>query len=245
MTETNIFITLNIMCCACFVQTLQDIAKVWMETAGSVMCDINVCRKHGAKCVMDTLYARDPNYVEQTGPGKRAHRGSALYSTMISNDWGIDSSNMRDDDMKLVVRMFRGLFAGEVPNAPELFHTSRAVFTLGETTSCLGLSTMTENALDFFKGKWWQWRRVDNIRSLLDSRPAVIAGLDRLTNTKDYGPYGQPETRSVQEAAGGMKMPIDDRAGSADTLPDDCEYEGPSLGAYRYMHIERSRFVVR
>ena len=216
-----------------------------MDTAGSVICDIGVCRKHGAKRVLDSLYCRDPNYVEKTAPAKRAQKGSVLYSSIISTDWGIDSSNMRDDDMKLVVRMFRGLFAGEVPNAPELFHTSSAVFTLGETTSCLGPSSMTENALEFFKGKWWQWSRVDDIRSLLDSRPAVIAGMDRLTNTKDYGPYGQPKTRSVQEAAGGMKMPIDDRAGSADTHPDDSEYEGPSLGAYSHMHIIRCRFLVR
>ena len=142
----------NIMRCACFVHTLQDIARVWMDTAGSVMCDNNVCCKHGAKCVQDSLYCRDPNYVQKTGPGNQAHKGSSLYSNLISNDWGVDSSNMRDDDMKLVVRMFRGVFAGEMPNAPELFHTSSAVFTLGETTSCLGLSTMTENALNFFKG---------------------------------------------------------------------------------------------
>lgn len=42
-----------------------------------------------------------------------------------------------------------------------------------------------------------------------------------------------------------VKVPIDDHVGSVDTHPDDCEYEGPFLGAYRYMHIERSRFVVR
>jgi len=125
-----------------------------------------------------------------------------------------------------------------------LFHTSSAVFTLGETTSCLGLSTMTENALIFFKGEWWQWLKVDDIRSLLDAHPAVFAGLDRLANTKDYSPYGQPETRPVQETTGGKKMPMDDRAGSADTHPDDSEYEGPSLGAYSYMQIIRSRFLV-
>ena len=41
--------------------------------------------------------------------------------------------------------------------------------------------------------------------------------------------YGRAETR--QEGTGAKSMRMDDRAGSADTLPDNCEYDGPSLGA--------------
>jgi len=88
---------------------------------------------------------------------------------------------------------------------------------------------MSDNAINFFKGGWLHWRKDDDIRSLLDEDPAVYAGLDRLANNKDYSPYGRPETR--QESTGGETMRMDDRAGSADTLPDNCEYDGPSLGA--------------
>jgi len=90
---------------------------------------------------------------------------------------------------------------------------------------------MSDNAINFFKGGWLHWRKDDDIRSLLDADQAVYAGLDRLANNKDYSPYGRSETR--QEATGGKTMRMDDRdrAGSADTLPDNCEYDGPSLGA--------------
>ena len=234
----------NMLCCACLLQMLQDAATVWMDTAGSVMCNIGVCRKHGAKNVLNTLYCKDPTYVEGSAPGKRAHKGSALYSSILSTDWGINSSNMRDDDAKLVVKMFRGLFASEVPNTPVLFQNSRAVFTASETNSCLGLSSMTENAHNFYKGGWWQWRRVNDIRSLLDDVPAVCAGQDRLANNEDYGPYGQPETRPVEEAAG-AKLATNERAGSADTHSNESELEGPSLGAYSFMHVHRHSVCVR
>jgi len=221
----------NNMRCACFVQTMQDIAQVWMDTAGKVTCDNKICRKHGAKEAKESLYCRDPEYVQKTGTGNEAHKGSSLYSNLISMDWGVDASNMRDDDMKLVGRMFQGLFRGDMANAPNLFHTKKAIFTSAETTNILGLSTMSENALKIFKGGWLHWRKDDDIRSLLDEDPAVYAGLDRLANNKDYSPYGRSETR--QEATGGKTMRMDDRdrAGSADTLPDNCEYDGPSLGA--------------
>jgi len=61
----------NNMRCACFVQTMQDIAQVWMDTAGKVTCDNKICRKHGAKDAKDSLYCRDPDYVHKTGTGTR------------------------------------------------------------------------------------------------------------------------------------------------------------------------------
>ena len=69
------------------------------------------------------------------------------------------------------------------------------------------------------------------IRSLLDAGPAAYAGLDRLANNQDYCPYGRLKTR--QEATGGKTMRTEDgtREGSADTQPDNCENDGPSLGA--------------
>ena len=211
------------------MQTLQDIAKVWMNTAGLVFCNTHVCRKHGAKTAIKSLYCFDTDYVAPYPTGSGKH--NICYTKQVGLDWGTDASHMRDDDMKLVSRMFQGLFQGEMANAPNLFHTKKTVFTSAETTNILGLSTMSENALNFFKGGWLHWRKDDDIRSLLDEHPAVYAGLDRLANNKDYSPYGRPETRPLQENAIGEKMRIDARADSEDTQPDNSEYDGPSLGA--------------
>ena len=214
---------------------MQDIANVWMTTAGLVWCDIPLCRKHGAKTATQSLYCRDPDYVPLPGTG--AGRRPILYSTGVSNDWGADATYVRDDDMKLVVKMFQGLFRGEIVNAPNLFHAKQAIFTSAETIECLGLSTMSDNAKNFFKGDWWQWRQADDIRSLLGAVPAMYKGLDRLANNKDYSPYGKPETR--QEAAGDKAMRPDDgvHEGSADTQPDNLANDGPSLGEYSNMRV--------
>ena len=199
-----------------------------MTTAGLVWCDIPLCRKHGAKTATQSLYCRDPQYVPiaGTGPGRRP----ILYSTALADDWGCDATHVREDDMKLVVKMIQGLFRGEIVNAPDLFHAKQAIFTSAETIQCLGLSTMSTNAISFFKGDWWQWRQHDDIRSLMGAVPAMYKGLDRFTDNKDYSPYGRPETR--QEAAGDTAMPPADavREGSADTQPDNMANDGPSLG---------------
>jgi len=201
---------------------------VWMSTAALVWCDIPLCRKHGAKTATQSLYCRDPDYVPLpgTGPGRR----SILYTRVVSGDWGTDATYVRDDDMKLVVKMVHGLFRGEIVIAPNLFHANQATFTSGETIECLGFSTMTDNAKNFFKGGWWQWRQKDDIRSLMSAVPAMYKGLDRCTDNEDYSPYGRPETR--QEAAGDTAMTPADavREGSADTQPDNMANVGPSLG---------------
>ena len=134
--------------CALFVQSMQDIANVWMTTAGLVWCDIPLCRKHGAKTATQSLYCRDPDYVPLPGTG--AGRRPILYSTGVSNDWGADATYVRDDDMKLVVKMVHGLFRGEIVNTPNLFHANQETFTSAETIECLGFSTMTENAKKTF-----------------------------------------------------------------------------------------------
>ena len=211
-----------------------------MDTAGSVVCNVLVCRKHGAKRALDSMYCRDPKYtVPPSAPTKRAKPNTDLYSELVSSDWGIAASNVRENDMKLLSKMFRGLFADDMPGMTQLFHSGRAVFTIDEINACFGLSTMTENALDFFKGKWWQWRKDDDVRSLLDNHPPVVHGQDRLSNTEDYGPYGQPESNQGQESAGEEHLAVDERAGSSDTLPDDVECDpeskGPALGAYGFM----------
>ena len=217
--------------CASLVQSMQEIAQVWMNTAGKVWCEVPLCRKHGAKTATDTLYCRDPNYVPP--PGTR----SILFPDVISNDWGNDATYMRDDDLKVLVKMVYGLFRGEIAIAPALFQANQAPFTSAETCECLGFSTMTTNATNFFKGDWWQWRKRDNIRSLLGSGPAAYAGLDRLTNNAEYSPYGKPETR--QEAAGNKAMRPGDavREGSADTQPDNWANDGPSLGECSNMRV--------
>ena len=85
---------------------------------------------------------------------------------------------MRDNDFKLLVLMLHGLFRGEIAIAPALFPANQAAFTSAELFECLGFSSMTPNAANFFKGDWWQWRKGDKIRSLLGSGPAAYAGED-------------------------------------------------------------------
>ena len=210
------------------MQSLQDIAQVWMNTAGLVFCNIPLCRKHGAKTATQSLYCIDPDYVPP--PGSGSGKNTILCSHLFSGDWGTDSSHQRDDDMRLGVRMTYALFRGEIVNAPNLFPANQASFTPADMSQCLGFSTMTDNAKNFFKGGWWQWRQKDDIRSLMGAVPAMYKGLDRCTDNEDYSPYGRPETR--QEAAGDTAMPPADavREGSADTQPDNMANVGPSLG---------------
>jgi len=210
------------------VQTLRDIAEVWMNTVGLVFCNTHVCRKHGAKTAEKSLYCIDPDYVAPPGSGSGKH--IIGYTMQVGLDWGTDASHMRDDDMRLGVRMMYAMLRGEIVNAPNLFHANQASFTLADLSQCFGFSTMTDNAKTFFKGAWWQWRQKDDIRSLMGAVPAMYKGLDRCTDNEDYSPYGRPETR--QEAAGDTAMPPADavREGSADTQPDNMANVGPSLG---------------
>jgi len=201
---------------------------VWMNTAGLVFCNVPLCRKHGAKTATKSLYCIDPDYVPP--PGSGSGKNSILCSHLFSADWGNDATHMRDDDMRLAVKMIYGLLRGEIVNAPNLFPANQASFTPADMSQCLGFSTMTDNAKNFFKGGWWQWRQKDDIRSLMGAVPAMYKGLDRCTDNEDYSPYGRPETR--QEAAGDTAMPPADavREGSADTQPDNMANDGPSLG---------------
>jgi len=144
---------------------------------------------------------------------------------------------MRDDDLKVLVKMVYGLFRGEIAIAPALFQANQAAFTSAEICECLGFSSMTPNAANFFKGAWWQWSKHDKIRSLLGSGPAAYAGEDRLTDIAEYSPYGTPEPR--EEAAGdkGMRPGDASREGSADTQPDNSANNGPSLGECSNMRV--------
>jgi len=209
------------------VQSLQDIAKVWMNTAGLVFCNIPLCRKHGAKTATQSLYCIDPDYVAP--PGSGSGKNTILVTHQISLDWGTDASHQRDDDMRLKVRMTYALFRGEIANAPNLFQPNQASFTQAELSQCFGFSTMTDNAKTFFKGAWWQWRQNDNVRSLIDDVPAVDTP-NRCTKNGEYSPYGRPETR--EEAAGDEAMTPShaSREGSAETQPDDMANLRPSLG---------------
>ena len=203
---------------------MQEIAQVWMNTAGKVWCEVPLCRKHGAKTATDTLYCRDPNFVPP--PGTR----SILFTDLISGDWGNDATYMRDNDFKLLVEMLYGMFRGEIATAPALFPGNQAGFTSAELCECLGFSSMTPNAANFFKGDWWQWRKGDNIRSLLGSGPAAYGGADRVTDNAEYSPYGKPEPREEASGDKGMRPGDASREGSADTQPDNSANTGPSLG---------------
>ena len=208
--------------CAALVQSMQEIAQVWMNTAGKVWCDMPLCSKHGAKNVTGTLYCRDPNYVQP--PGTRSN----LFPALMSMDWGNDATYMRESDFKLLVEMLYGMFRGEIAMAPALFTSKQTRFTSAEMVECMGFTSMTPNATNFFKGGWWQWKQGDNFRTLLGSGPAAYGGADRVSDNSEYSPYGKPEPR--EEASDGKGPRDASREGSADTQPDNSANNGPSLG---------------
>ena len=71
------------------------------------------------------------------------------------------------------------------------------------------------------------------MRILLSGDIVTLAGQDRLADNEDYGPYGQPETMPVEEAAL-ASLTRAERAGSTETVSDASEtglFECLSLGA--------------
>jgi len=214
------------------VQSLRDITEVWMNTVGLVFCNTHVCRKHGAKNASKSLFCIDPDYVAPypTGSGKHI----ICYTKQMGLDWGSDAAHLRDDDFKLQVKMFYAVLRGEIGNAPSLFQPNQDSFTQAESNQFFGFSTMTENAKIFFKGDWWQWRKSDDVRTLLDDVPAVDTP-NRCKKNREYSPYGRPEPR--EEASGDTAMTHASPSGSAETEPDDTADLGPSLGECHNMSV--------
>ena len=151
------------------------------------------------------------------------------FADVVSRDWGNGASHMRDTDGLKLKEVLRCLFQGQVPNTPFLFPAGGTGFSLAEINSCMGLSSMSDNAHWWYKGGWLQHRVQDGMSQLLAAEAAMLPGLDRLTNNEDYSPYGLPEKLQDETLAAGLHRT--DSCGSTDTVSDDGPLECPSLGA--------------
>ena len=209
-------------------QTIQDAAEAWLQTTATVFCSPALCRNYGAREIKNTLFYRDPKYVPGKVP-KHVSKTSTPFAEVVSKDWGNTASHQRDTDGLKLKLMLRSLFQGQVPNTPFLFPASARVFSTADVNNCLDISTMSENAHQWYDGGWLQHQVKDSMSQLLAAEAAMLPGLDRLTNNDDYGPYGHPETIQDETAAAGVHRT--ERGGSADTVSDDGPLDNPSLSA--------------
>ena len=210
-----------------FTQTIQEAADVWMRTAGKVLCRPALCRNFGCKTIKETLFYRDPNYQHKTDVPKHLSKNLTPFSEIVTTDWGKKASHKRDTDGEKIIVMLRELLQGQLANMPMLFSAGCQKFTTPEITSCLGFSTMSENARRWFDAGWLQLQVKDGMSHLTDTEAAVLAGKDRLADNEDYAPYGRTEKQEDEPAAG---MPRAESSGSTPTVSDDGPLESPSLG---------------
>ena len=123
---------------------------MWLRTAAKVLCMSALCRNYGTRDINDTLFYQDPKYKQRANVPKHVSKNSTPFAEVVSKDWGNTASHGRDTDGQKINMMIRELFQGQVPNTPVLFPASGSVFSTVEINTCLGLSTMSENAHQWF-----------------------------------------------------------------------------------------------
>jgi len=160
-----------------FPQTLQDAATVWIETAATVIYTPNLCRNYAIPDIKNTLFYRDPLYVAVAATAKHVSNNSTAFADIVSTDWGRKASDLRDDDARSITKVIRCLLTAHVPNTPFLFPESVLVFTAAQVNTCMGFTSMSENALVRFQGGWWQHRVHDDLHRLLS--PNILARMGR------------------------------------------------------------------
>ena len=197
------------------------------------MCTPNLCRNYAIPDIKNTLFCRDPLYVAVAATAKHVSNNSKEYADILSIDWGRKASDLRDDDAGRITKVMRCLLTTHVTNTPFLFNDRDTVFTAAQVNTCLGFLSMSENAIVWYQGGWWQHRVHDDLHLLLSPTILALDGQDCQANNEDYGPYGQPGKMPVQEAAS-AGLSRGDRAGSTETVSDTSDsgqLECPSLGA--------------
>jgi len=199
------------------------------------MCTPSLCRNETIADINNTLFYKDPTYVAVAATAKHVSNNNKEYADILSIDWGRKASDLRDDDARSITKVMRCLLTTHVTNTPFLFNDRDTVFTAAQVNTCLGYLSMSENAMVWFQGGWWQHRVHDGVHGLLSLKRAELDVQHHQAENKDYAPYGQPEqVMEVQEGAGAAVMAREYRAGTPDTLSDTSESgqsECPSLGA--------------
>jgi len=190
------------------------------------MCTPSLCRNESITDIKKSLFYKDPTYVPVAATAKHVNNNSKMYSDILSTDWGRKSSDLRDDDAKIMIKVLRCLLTAHVKGTPFLFSDTEQQFSASEVNSCMGLKSMSENAKVWFGGGWWQHQVSDGVHSLLSEGPPDLDVLQRVTQHDDYAPYGKPESINVEEGA-----EVEEGADTESDSSDAGMSQSPSLGA--------------
>ena len=189
------------------------------------MCTPSLCRNESITEIKNTLFYKDPTYMPVTVAAKHVNNNIKLYSDVLSGDWGRKTSDLRDDDAKIVNKVLRCLLTAHVKGTPSLFSDTDQPFSASEVNSCMGLKSMGEKAKVWFGGGWWHHQVSDGVHRLLSEGPPDLDVEHRVTQHDDYAPYGKPESIEVDEGL------VEEGADTESDSSDAGMSQSPSLGA--------------
>ena len=190
------------------------------------MCTPSLCRNENVAVIKNTLFYKDPTYMPVSVTAKHVNNNITLYSDVLCVDWGRKSSDLRDDDVKIVIKVVRCLLTAQVKGTPSLFAGMEQPFSATEVNLFLGFKSMSEKAKVWCAGGWWHHKVSDGVHRLLSEGPPDLDEEHRVTEHDDYAPYGKPESIEVDEGL---------TAEGTDTESDSSDAgmsQSPSLGAY-------------
>jgi len=199
---------------------------MWKLSAATILCVPDLCTKERIAEIKGTPFYKDPTYQPVGINASKAHNKLTPYSGVVSTDWGRKSSDLREDDARMVCKIMRCLLTSRVPGTPPIFIGLETPFSDNEVNLFLGFKSMSENAKAWVAGGWWHHQVSDGMRRLLLEGPADLDEEHRVTEHDDYAPYGKPE--QIEEDEGLTAEGTDTESDSSDAGMS----QRPSLGAY-------------
>ena len=199
---------------------------MWKLSAATILCVPDLCTKERIAEIKGTPFYKDPTYQPVGINASHVNNKLTPYSGVVSTDWGRKSSDLREDNARMVCKIMRALLTTRVQGTPPIFIGLEKPFSDNEFNQFLGFKSMSENAKTWVGGGWWHHRVSDGVRWLLEDE-ADLRTENRVTEHEDYAPYGKPEqVEKVDES----------NAGDSDTESDSSDAGismRPSLGMYR------------
>ena len=198
---------------------------MWKLSAATILCVPDLCTKERIAEIKGTPFYKDPTYQPVGINASHVNNKLTPYSGVVSTDWGRKSSDLREDDARMMCKIMRCLLTSRVQDTPPIFIKPEAPFSANEVNLFLGFKSMSQNAKTWVGGGWWHNRVCDGVRWLLEDE-ADLRTENRVTEHEDYAPYGKPEqVEKVDES----------NAGDSDTESDSSDAGismRPSLGMY-------------
>ena len=198
---------------------------MWKLSAATILCVPDLCTKERIAEIKGTPFYKDPTYQPVGINASKAHNKLIPYSRVVSTDWGRKSSDLREDDARMVCKIMRALLTTRVQGTPPIFIGLEKPFSDNEFNEFLGFKSMSENAKTWVGGGWWHHQVADGVRWLLEDE-ADLRTVNRVTEHEDYAPYGKPE--QVEKDEGLNSEDSDTESDSSDAGMS----QRPSLGAY-------------